>query len=132
MSNSDNESPRLSSTATNTDIQKNPSTSTHRNTSPLYIMDMAEPTETLLNTHNAPRGIKEFLKIHPKPTSQVGCVPLTRHKDDETQTENPQDACHSCKNEEHLILQCQAYIHIDAVQNLSGNFQNPITSREDR
>ena len=123
VSDSDNDSPRLSSVATNTDIQKNSSTSTHMNTSPLCIMDMGEPTETLLNTLNAPKGIKEILKIHRKPASQVGCVPLIRHKDDKTQTDNPRDTCHSCKNEGHLILQRQAYIHIDAVKNLSGIFK---------
>ena len=35
-------------------------------------------------------------------------------------------------NEEHLILQRQAYIRADAHRNIRKNFQEPITSREDK
>ena len=106
--------------------------STEVNASPLCIADMDQPTQIYLNSHNAPSNIKEFLTIKPKPTTQVGCIPLVRQKEGSTQTDKPTEDCHSCKNEEHLIMQRQAYIHIDAVHNLSGDYDNPITSREDR
>ena len=92
------------------------------NTSPLCIVDMGQPSKLLMNTHNAQKDIKECLKVKPKVTTQIDCVPLIRQKDDETQTDCPKDDCLSCKNEEHLILQRQVYIHLDTVKKLSGKF----------
>ena len=118
ITDSENDSPKICSRTTNTEIHKNPSVSTEVNTSPLCIADMDQPTQIYLNSHNAPSNIKEFLTIKPKPTTQVGCIPLFRQKEGSTQTDKPTKDCLSCKNEEHLIMQRQAYIHIDAVRNL--------------
>ena len=45
VSESDSDSPRISTVATNTEIQRNPAKSTEVNTSPLCIVDMGQPSE---------------------------------------------------------------------------------------
>ena len=53
-------------------------------------------------------------------------------RDGNSQTDKVHRNCQDCNNEEHLILQRQAYIHADAYRNVRDNYQEPITSREDR
>ena len=74
----------------------------------------------------------ELLKIAPKTTTQMGCFSLIRMRAGNSQTYMVDRNCQDCNNEEHLILQRQAYIHADAYRNVRDNYQEPITSREDR
>ena len=132
VSPSDDDTPTLVTTATNTDRQQNPCTSSTMYTSPVCIMDLEPGTsQALLTTHGVDSEAKEFIKIAPRTTTQIGCVPLIRIKDGETQTETSK-VCNNCSHEEHLILQRMAYIQADAYRNVRQNFVEPITSREDR
>ena len=70
------------------------------------------------------------MKVNPKPSPQIGCVPITVNKNSHTQTED--STCDLCTNEEHLIIQRQNYIIADAIKNTSGKFVQPTNSREDR
>ena len=132
VSPSESGTPKLATTATNTDVHHNPAVSTEVNTSPLCILDMETNHQTLLTTHDTSGYAKEFLKLAPKTTTQIGCVPLIRMRDEDTQTDKSNRNCQDCDNEEHLILQRQAYIRADAYRNIRDNFHEPITSREDR
>ena len=74
--------------------------------------------QAFLTTHNAPSEIKEFLKIQPKPTTQVRCIPLKRMKEGGNQTDKAEDECYNCKHKAHLILQKLAYILTEAYENI--------------
>ena len=69
VSDSEGGSPLFSTTAINTDIQKNPDIATETNTSPLCILNMGTTEETLITTHGAPDNIKSFFKIPKKTTT---------------------------------------------------------------
>ena len=132
VSSSEEDTPKLTSIVVNTDSHINPATDIDVNTSPLCILNMEKPNEVAITTHNAPTEMKCFLKIAPKPTTQVGCIPLISMRNIDAQTDSPTSACFECRNEEHLILQRQAYIKMDAVKQLCGKYEQPITSTEDR
>ena len=76
VSPSESDTPKLAKTATNTDVHHDPVVSTKVNTSPLCILDMETSHQTLLTTHGTPTNAKEFLKLAPKTTTQIGCVYL--------------------------------------------------------
>ena len=118
------------SMGTNTDRQLNPDTDRAVNTSPLCIADTGMNKSVLLNTHDAPNEIKQYLKISKKPTTQIGCVPLVRMKDNNVQTD--EKIYDNCTYEERLILSRQSYIIKDAIRNTIEGYQEPTTSREDR
>ena len=86
---------------------------------------MGNDEQAVFTTHDAPDKVKDFLKILPKPSTQVGCIPLIRLKEGGTQKEVPSEECYNCRNEQHSILQCQAYIRADAVRNISGTNSLP-------
>ena len=86
VSPSEDDTPKLATTATNTDVHHNPSIRTEMNTSPVCILDMETSHQTLLTTHGTSEKAKEFLKIAPKTTTQMGCVPLIRMRDGSSQT----------------------------------------------
>ena len=126
---SDDEDPPLKvSIGTTTDIQKQPEKTTGCNTSPLGILDL-EPTQ-YVTTHKFPEDAKKMLKIKFKPTSQIGCVPVSINTNSQTQTEDIK--CDLCTHEEHLIINRQNYIIADAIKNTSGKYTEPTNSREDR
>ena len=97
------------------------------NTSPLGIFNL---TSQLVSTHELPEESKGILKIIKKPSTQIGCIPMTIHKNRECQTDD--NTCHKCTNSEHLIIQRQQYIINDAVRNCQEGYSEPVTSREDR
>ena len=125
VSDSEGGSPLFSTADTNTDIQKNPDIATETNTSPLCILNMGTTEETLITTHGAPDNMKSYFKIPKKTTTQLGSVPLVRLRESETQTDKPSAECDDCKNEEHAILQRQAYIRADAYRNIGGGYKEP-------
>ena len=128
---SDDEQPTTKvSIATTTDKQVNPDTDSAVNTSPLCLLNMGPYHKELLTTHGLSDEARTYLKINPKPTSQIGCVPLTLHKNGGTQTEDI--TCRKCTYQEHLILERQAYIIKDAEISTLPEHEEPITSREDR
>ena len=126
---SDEEDPTVRiSIGTTTDNQIKPDKTIGCNTSPLGILDL-EPAQ-FVTTHNLPKEAKQIMKVKPKPSSQIGCVPTTVNKNSHTQTEN--STCDLCTHEEHLIIQRQNYIIADAIKNTSGKFVQPTNLREDR
>ena len=118
------------SISTTTDKQVYPDTDSAVNTSPLGLLDIGPCHKLLLTTHGLPDEAKPYLKIGPKPTTQIGCVPLTVCKNGGTQTDS--NTCHNCSYQEHLILDRQTYIIRDAEISTKPNHVEPITSREDR
>ena len=79
--------------------------------------------ETLITTHGAPDNIKSYFKVPKKTITQLGSVPLVRLRESETQTDKPSAECYDCNNEEHAILQRQAYIRADAYRNVRWRLQ---------
>ena len=100
------------------------------NTSPLALLNIGGGNAQLATTHDTTDNAKPFFTIATKPTTQVGCIPLTRMKSGSTQTE--EHSCNSCTREDHLISLRQNYIREDAVHSLNIGYNSPITSREDR
>ena len=118
------------SIGTITDKTKNPDTDVSTNPSPLALLNLGGGNAQLATTHDTTDNAKPFFTIATKPTTQVGCIPLTRMKSGSTQTD--EHSCNSCTREDHLISLRQNYIREDAVRSLNIGYNNPITSREDR
>ena len=68
-------------------------------TSPLGILDL-KPKQ-FITTHELPPEAKQILKIKPKPTTQIGYIPLSIQKNNHSQTDN--SVYSMCTHEEHLI-----------------------------
>ena len=128
LSSDDEDSPLKVSIGMTTGIQTHPDKTTGCNTSPLGILDL-EPTQ-YVTTHKFPEDVKKTLIIKSKPTTQIGCVPISINTNSQTQTEEVK--CDLCTHEEHLIIKRQNYIIADAIKNISGKYTQPINSREDR
>ena len=117
---SDEEDPTVKiSIGTTTDVQIKPDKTTGCNISPILGLEPAE----VVTTHNLPKEAKQIMKVKLKPSSQIGCVPITVNKNSHTQTED--STCELCTHEEHLIIQRQNYITTDAIKNTSGKFVQP-------
>ena len=109
----------------------------------MAIVDLDVPT--YITTHAIPTQAKATLKILPKPSTQVGCIPTVICKSKEVQTDeankpktvsmqNQTDPvpCKECLYEEHQIIRRQNYIIQDAIINTQKGYEAPYTSREDR
>ena len=116
------------SIGTTADVQIKPDKTKGCNTSPLGILDLEQAQ--FVTTHKLPNEAKQIMKVKPKPSSQIGCVPITVSRNSHTQTED--STCELCTHEEHLIIQRQNYIIADAIKNTSGKYVQPTNSREDR
>ena len=90
---------------------------------------MGRSTQQLITIQGVPKEHKEFLRVIPKLTTQVGCVPLVSLKEKCSQTEHKE--CKECYYQEHLILQRQNYIIKDAILNTTPGYTEATTSRED-
>ena len=111
-----------------TELKMNPDRNIGCNTSLFGIVDL-KPKQ-FVTTNEFPPEVKQILKIIPRPTTQIGCVPLSIQKNNQTQADD--SVCSMCAHEEHSIIQRQNYIKADAVKNISGNYFQPTNSREDR
>ena len=66
VSPSEDDTSKLATTATNTDVHHNPLITTEMNTSPVCILDMETSHQILLTTHGTSEKAKEFLKLAQK------------------------------------------------------------------
>ena len=116
------------SIGTSTDVSKNPDSHKECNTSPLALIDLVKPS--FMTTHSVPDELKTSIKIIPRPTTQIGCVPAVVNKDKKVQTDvttktpttdshmqTDNEPCSSCQYQEHLILKRLNYIIKDAELN---------------